>query len=198
MGLQQSPINLETSQVSSQLRPLAFKGEISSLELRFDGRSLTGYSTNTLSLTFSQKAYQLKRIVIHSPSEHQIDHLNFDVEIQLEHEDEFGERLHLAFFANEAQSIDSRSLDLGVLPTNTSEFIKKISFSLPKWLPTRQTYLHYIGSLTYPPCEEKVKWIVMIDPVAIAAPQIKSLVQLTQGHRRPLQALGQRLPLRSR
>uniref|UniRef100_A0A7S0DME4 carbonic anhydrase n=2 Tax=Eukaryota TaxID=2759 RepID=A0A7S0DME4_9EUKA len=42
-------------------------------------------------------------------------------------------------------------------------------------LPTTQTYYHYMGSLTTPPCSENVAWHVMINPITMSRDQLHAL-----------------------
>uniref|UniRef100_UPI0019538C02 carbonic anhydrase family protein n=6 Tax=Bacteria TaxID=2 RepID=UPI0019538C02 len=48
-------------------------------------------------------------------------------------------------------------------------------------------YYTYMGSLTTPPCSEGVLWMVMRQPVALAAQQIGIFARLYPMNARPLQ-----------
>ena len=59
-------------------------------------------------------------------------------------------------------------------------------------LPANRVYFAYAGSLTTPGCDEPVQWLVLQQPVAIAAEQIESFTRLYPDNHRPVQPLGRR------
>lgn len=66
-------------------------------------------------------------------------------------------------------------------------------------LSGHRPYIHYVGSLTTPPCSEAVQWFVMTDIVTIPSGQIKQFQQFAdkatgpgRGNSRPLQPLNGR------
>lgn len=199
MGLQQSPVNLQSMQTSSQLRPLLFSFQATKLDLRFDGRQLTASPRKSISLKFQQKTFDWQKMVIHSPSEHQIDHVNSDLELQLEFaERETGERLHLAIFASEGQAAQGSLMQFARLPSSDKPKVTWELFQLQDWLPPKLSYIYYEGSQSYPPCQEKLTWLVLREAVKIEHADLQRLAALVDGKKRPLQPLGQRVPLLSR
>lgn len=198
LGQEQSPVNLVGIRNSSQLRPLLFKENPQVLRPVFDGRQLSAIPTQSSHLIYEQQTFTLQRIVIHSPSEHQIQHLNFDAELQFEYLGESEERLHLVVFANEASSADASSFKIGKATGKQNQFSEIVNFRVQDWLPKRLSYIRYQGSLTYPPCSENVIWLLMEDPIAISGSQRQEIAALTNTGRRPLQALHYQVPLRSR
>lgn len=55
------------------------------------------------------------------------------------------------------------------LKTLSPHFIALLSF----WILERGAYYTYLGSLTTPPCNECVIWIVFKDPIEVSAAQVK-------------------------
>jgi carbonic anhydrase len=57
-------------------------------------------------------------------------------------------------------------------------------------LPDKRSYYRYSGSLTTPPCNQVVSWIVMKTPLTVSKAQIKIFEHATHLHNnRPIQAL---------
>jgi carbonic anhydrase len=60
----------------------------------------------------------------------------------------------------------------------------------PKLLPTALEAWHYDGSLTTPPCTERVQWIFLMEPIRLSATQIDKMRAAYDGNNRPLQPFG--------
>ncbi|MBP9540282.1 MAG: carbonic anhydrase family protein, partial [Vitreoscilla sp.] len=64
------------------------------------------------------------------------------------------------------------------------------------FLPKKQDYYRFSGSLTTPPCSEGVRWLVMKNPIEASAAQIKAFSDTMGSHtNRPIQALNGRVVL---
>lgn len=81
---------------------------------------------------------------------------------------------------------------------DSQQLIQDIDLS--KLLPTQRDYYTYHGSLTTPPCEETVMWIVFRQPISVSATQMKEFRELLceSGHSmadnfRPVQKLNDRV-----
>jgi carbonic anhydrase len=82
-------------------------------------------------------------------------------------------------------------LGWGKLPVSNGDFAEvKGAFNPNYLLPTSRNYYSYIGSLTSPPCTEKVRWVVMETPVTLSPAQAKQMP--INGNFRPPQPLGSR------
>jgi len=60
----------------------------------------------------------------------------------------------------------------------------------PQLLPTALEAWHYDGSLTTPPCTERVRWIFLMEPIRLSAAQIDKMRAAYDGNNRPLQPFG--------
>ena len=64
---------------------------------------------------------------------------------------------------------------------------------LPEEVDDHRPYVHYVGSLTTPPCSEDVQWFVLADTVTIPNSQVTQFQQFAdkasapRGNARPLQ-----------
>jgi len=122
-----------------------------------------------------RKEYYLKEIVFHSPAEHLVNGVRFALEIQLHHISKNNERLSIAVFGMETTNdfisppIRSLSTSIQTLLTNDSTTFQTpiTSFNPAHLLPQKEGFWFYEGSLTSPPCDDHVKWIVMHNPVNV-------------------------------
>ena len=61
----------------------------------------------------------------------------------------------------------------------------------------RRAYYRYEGSLTTPPCTERVDWLVLVDPIEVAGADISKFARLYPMNARPVQGRNRRFVLRS-
>ncbi len=140
-------------------------------------------------LTIAGHEFSLSQIHLHSPSEHAVDGKRFPLEIHMVHEDGAGNFAVIGIFAIEA--LDGRVDEVWEhLPHRTpaQERFDEVQFNPGDLLPAPTTHYQYAGSLTTPPCTERVTWKVMATPVRLRREQIESFRQLYRGNARPLQA----------
>jgi carbonic anhydrase len=64
-------------------------------------------------------------------------------------------------------------------------------------LPAKLSYYRYPGSLTTPPCSEVVEWLVLTNPVQVAAADVASFAKLYPMNARPVQKDNRRYVLQS-
>jgi carbonic anhydrase len=65
-------------------------------------------------------------------------------------------------------------------------------------LPGNAAYYTYQGSLTAPPCSERVTWFVLKTPVEVSSAEIRAFAKLYPHDVRPIQPLNGRLVQASR
>jgi carbonic anhydrase len=64
-------------------------------------------------------------------------------------------------------------------------------------LPAKRDYYFYEGSLTTPPCSEVVNWMLLTDPIEVAAADVASFAKLYPMNARPVQKANRRFVLQS-
>ncbi|MBK5344664.1 carbonic anhydrase family protein [Pseudomonas sp. TH49] len=197
-GTQQSPINIEINQVllhkiiSSNL---ALHYGKTALKLQNNGHTIQANVGEGEKINFQGTEYQLMQFHFHTPSEHQINHLSFPMEMHLVHQDQNGQLLVVGLMIKEGnKNIELASL-WSNLPRKDSEEITLSAEAAPdlnKLIPLESHHLYYKGSLTTPPCTEGVQWVLFEQPIEMSKSQIKKFRELFSQNHRPAQPINER------
>lgn len=189
-GTRQSPIDI-TAVTLSDLPPLNLRYPGGALSVMHTGHllKLRGGPRDVLDSGWS--AYNLRHIDIRVPAEHRLDGREFAAELQLVHQRADGHVAILAVLMEEGRA--NRAIDrvLAALPSaaGLERTLPDQAFSAHELLPADLSYARYTGSLTIPPCTERVDWFVLRSPVALSAEQARLLRAAVGGrsNARPLQ-----------
>jgi carbonic anhydrase len=73
------------------------------------------------------------------------------------------------------------------------EFAAQTGVDLTTLLPSDRRYFTYMGSMTTPPCQEGVLWMVMKQPISVSSEQLAVFSRLYPMNARPIQAASGRL-----
>ncbi|WP_121217029.1 carbonic anhydrase [Oceanibaculum indicum] len=189
-GIRQSPIDV-TAVTLADLPPLTLKYPGGALSVMNTGRvlKLRGGPRDVLDSGWS--AYNLRHIDIRVPAEHRLDGREFAAELQLVHQRADGHVAILSVLMDEGRP--NRGIDrvLAALPSGSGleRTLPDQSFSAHELLPDDLSYARYTGSLTVPPCTERVDWFVLRRPLTLSAEQARLLREAVggTGNARPLQ-----------
>ncbi|MBF4987182.1 carbonic anhydrase family protein [Methylophilus sp. 14] len=187
-GSQQSPINIDNT-ITAALKPIKRlqKFPLKNIVLKDHSLILDAGTGNMMVL--DQKPYQLKYIIVHVPSEHQIKQKSYAAELQMVHEDKTGHRVIIAVMLEEGSAHAGLEKLLGSLPKE-KEQSKPLAIRVTPadLMPTKPAYYRYSGSLTAPPCTEGVQWVIMKESLKISKFQLGSLQQaIGEPNQRPVQ-----------
>ena len=72
------------------------------------------------------------------------------------------------------------------VPQGTGQSFSVDSVDISKFLPSELDYYHYKGSLTTPPCSEKVMWYVLKQPLKVPEEFLENLRQMKDEEGRSL------------
>ncbi|AWE06132.1 carbonic anhydrase [Lysinibacillus sp. 2017] len=196
-GREQSPINLEFSQVKAdkKLKGMPIYYEPTTITLQNNGHTIQANATDEInSIVIEGNEYRLSQFHFHTPSEHQLNGQNYDMELHLVHKDNNGKLAVLGVMIQEGRENETLASIWAVLPKGKTKKIisKKYLIDLQALLPPNQIALHYDGSLTTPPCTEEVKWIVFEQPIEMSKEQVQAFQQIFSDNHRPVQPLNER------
>ncbi|XP_065831520.1 carbonic anhydrase-like [Oscarella lobularis] len=126
-------------------------------------------------------------------SEHTIDGVAYPAEVHFVHYNTKYRDLESALMEENGLSVIGVFLKLGSVSNPELDELKFETLSskgmknsvgtlfLNNLLPTRRDYYTYEGSLTTPPCDENVRWIVMRHPIPITPSQLWALRRVNTG-----------------
>ena len=197
IGKEQSPINIETSRVieDKKITDLVINYKPTVFSLSNNGHTIQGDpSTLDNSFVVDNKEYKLEQFHFHTPSEHQFNGKNFDMELHFVHRDANNQLAVLGLMIKEGASNPYLEKAWNVIPTEkTTEDVKLTEpIDLMNLLPQDKDSFRYNGSLTTPPCSEAVKWIVLEEPIEMSKEQIDKFRKIFPDNHRPVQPLNER------
>jgi carbonic anhydrase len=201
-GEQQSPINISQNQMKEgSLWKINYKK--SSLKIAHNenmddildnGHTIQVTVDGGSTFQLNHHTYHLKQFHFHTPSEHTIDGKHFPMEVHFVHQSDSGDLAVIAVLIVEGKENPNFEKVLSNLPAKKGETIHltKVHFSLQFQLPEKLEAYHYQGSLTTPPCSEKVEWLVFKHFSFASKEQIKAFSEKIGNNNRPIQALNKR------
>lgn len=198
LGTAQSPINIE-SPIEANLDRLEFNYQSSPLRILNNGHTIqVNYQSGSL-LELDGESYELVQFHFHHPSEHKVNDENFPMELHLVHQNEKGSLAVVGVFLKQGEANKALEAIWEVLPEKQGkeQIIPNVEINAFELLPTDQVFYRYYGSLTTPPCSEKVNWIVYQEPIEVSTAQVQKFAKLFPINARPVQNLNRRFLLSS-
>ena len=198
LGTVQSPINIE-SPIKANLTRLEFNYQSSPLGIINNGHTIqVNYQRGSL-LRLDGELYELVQFHFHHPSEHKVNDQSFPMELHLVHKSPKGSLAVVGVFLKQGKANKTLESIWEVLPEKQGkeQKISNVEINASELLPIDQEFYRYYGSLTTPPCSEKVHWIVYQKPIEISTAQVQKFSKLFPLNARPVQKLNRRFLLRS-
>ncbi len=141
------------------------------------------------SLTIGKHQYDLREFHFHTPAEHVIGETTWDAEIHLVHKDADENIAVLGLFVERGEANAFMTTLTPHLPGKDSSGTS-VALLLTDLLPDDLAYFTYDGSLTTPPCNEGLRWLVLKTPVTFSEEQLALLENyFSAGNARPTQPL---------
>ncbi len=179
-GVYQSPINIIDVNTKSLEKLDDFKIHYSSETILNkvinNGHTIEFDFEEGDSISFKNEIYHLKQLHFHVHSEHKVNGVIYPIEIHFVHVNKGGDILVLGVFGvegEENQYIESFETYLPL--ANGEEKEINVSKDLNLIIPKDKSLYYYRGSLTTPPCSEKVSWLVFKNPVELSLGEVLKL-----------------------
>lgn len=198
LGFQQSPIDLRAATPASAG---TIKVDYKSTTLRVvnNGHTIQCNTDPGSSMTLDGQHFRLLQFHFHHPSEHAMDGRRFDLEAHFVHINDDGMLAVLGVFIEPGIGNDMLAPVWQHMPRSAGpeKKVSSVRIDPVRLLPVNRQYFRYLGSLTTPPCSEKVIWSVFSNPVQASTAQVGQFAGLFDMNARPLQGLHRRLLLKS-
>lgn len=196
-GSEQSPINIEFSNVATKdmNATLDIQYEQTSFSVVNNGHTIqVDNSSETNKITLEGTDYRLVQFHFHTPSEHQFNGQQFPLELHLVHQNDKEELVVLGVMIQEGVENESLSSLWDGLPKEktTDSSLMNENVNLQDLLPKEPALYYYEGSLTTPPCTEKVRWVLLEQPIEMSKKQIEAFQEIIPHNSRPVQPLNER------
>ncbi|CAL5387429.1 unnamed protein product [Camellia sinensis] len=203
-GKAQSPIDIVKNKVvrNKNLKPLRREYYPANATLVNHGYNVGVVFGNAGVLILNGKNYSLLQMHWHSPSEHKVNGVTFDVELHLVHMASDGSLAVIAILYKIGDAdpiiakIQSKLAELAKEVFTNQDQIAVGTYDTWKLRRNTRKYYRYVGSLTTPPCTENVIWHIFGKERSISKEQIEALkapVKATcKKNSRPVQPLNGR------
>lgn len=198
VGQEQSPINI--TRISNLIEGVNV-GRLSVIEsykpqdfvVRDAGHAITFdvAGQRNSKLYINGVPYQLLQVRYHTPSEHTVMSAHYPMEIHFIHQNAQGFLAIVGVLVNAGKTNPYFSQLIASLPTQNGHGVLR-DFDVDALLPKDSSVYAYQGSLTTPPCTERVQWFVKTTPIHADSRQLSALSRLHDGNARPIQPQGNR------
>jgi len=197
IGSQQSPIAID-SFIKAQLAPLKIAWAKQPETIVNNGHTIQLNFSEGGTLKVGSETYKLVQFHFHHPSEHLIDDKSSAMEAHFVHRNAAGALGVIGVLMTKGKPNPVFAKIAATMPQAEGEPVKADPRINPKGLlPKKLGYYGYAGSLTTPPCSEIVEWMLLAEPIEVAAADIAAFAKLYPMNARPAQKLDRRFVLRS-
>ena len=197
VGSQQSPVDIGET-VKAQLTPLKMGWARRADTIVNNGHTIQVNFGDGSKLTAPGGDYKLVQFHFHRPSEHLINGKTYPMEVHFVHASASGGLAVVGVLMETGKANAVFNKIVTTMPAKEGPATKADAAINPNGLlPAKRTYYRYSGSLTTPPCSETVDWLLLIDPIQVAADDVAAFAKLYPMNARPAQKSNRRFVLRS-
>lgn len=196
-GNQESPVDLAGA-IEADLGRIAFDWKAQLLKGTNNGHTVQFDAAPGSGIAVGGRRYTLAQFHIHHPSEHLLAGRRFPLELHFVHTLPDGGIGVIGVFVAEGSANPVLQSVLDTIPAKAGDTRTGATIDLNRLLPNGRDFFRYEGSLTTPPCAEKVDWVVLAQPITASASQIAQFQAIFPFNARPLQPLYRRFLLHGR
>ncbi|MFN2169210.1 MAG: carbonic anhydrase [Anaerolineae bacterium] len=192
-GMEQSPIDIPADAI---LNPadIVFNYQPTAVNIVNNGHSIMVTADPGSSIQIHGKTYNLLQFHFHALSEHTVGGDYYDMEGHFVHQSADGQYAVVGVLMRRGAENAAYAPVWDNMPAEEgeTETIEGVTVDPAALLPADQTYWHYHGSFTTPPCTEGVMWFVLNNAVELSDAQIGAFEAIYDHNYRPV------LPLNAR
>jgi carbonic anhydrase len=186
-GNRQSPIDIRDG-MKVELEQITFDYHPSSFNVTDNGKTVQVMVGGGNFITVNNRMYELIQFHFHRPSEERINGKGYEMVVHLVHKDGEGRIAMLALLLERGKPQPVIQTVWNNLPLEKLETLAPSTVLDPmELLPARRDYFTFMGSMTTPPCQEGVLWLVMKEPVQASPAQMALFSRLYPLNARPVQ-----------
>ena len=186
-GNRQSPIDIRDG-MKVELEQISFDYHPSTFNVTDNGHTVQVMVGSGNFLTVQNRMYELIQFHFHRPSEERINGKGYEMVVHLVHKDGEGRIAMLALLLERGKSQPVIQTVWNNLPLEKLETLAPAVVLDPmELLPARRDYFTFMGSMTTPPCQEGVLWLVMKEPIQASPAQMALFSRLYPLNSRPIQ-----------
>jgi carbonic anhydrase len=198
LGSQQSPIDIGEAIVKAQLPPLNIAWSNKADAIVNNGHTIQINIAEGSTLTVGKDKFTLLQFHFHRPSEHLIGGKSFPMETHFVHRNAAGGLAVIGVLMETGKPNAIFNKVVSTMPAQEGPAVKVDPAIDPnRLLPAKRTYYRYSGSLTTPPCNEIVDWLLLTEPIQVADADVTAFAKLYKMNARPVQKSNRRFVLRS-
>jgi carbonic anhydrase len=196
-GPAQSPIDIQNA-TRKDLPPIQFAYQPIPLEVTDTGHTMQVYvPKGSGGITVGGDRYDLTQFHFHRPSEERIRGQRYSMVVHLVHMNASGAIAVVAVLiqanrSNGANALLQQVFDNFPPSGQKQNAVAGATLDLTGFLPQRQGYYAFDGSLTTPPCTGHVRWFVLKTPVQASSGQVAQFAVRYADNARPTQPLNGR------
>jgi len=193
-GRMQSPIDIRGG-LAVALEPVRFDYREGGFSVIDTGHTVQVNVAPGNHIDIGGKRFELLQFHFHRPSEERLDGRQFELSVHLVHKGDKGRLAVVAVLVGKGAARPVLDTVFGNLPLEQGvDRPARATLDPSALLPEDRSYYTYMGSMTTPPCDEGVRWVVMRNPVAAGQGQIDVFSTLYPNNARPpQQAAGRRI-----
>lgn len=197
-GKRQSPIDIREG-IRVNLEPIKFEYTRTQFRIVDTGHAVQVTVGAGLGLRVMGKRFELSHLEFRRPAEERVNGRSYDMSAHLVHRSDDGQVAVVAVLLEKGAEHPLIQTLWDNLPLERDiEVTPEAAIDLNALLPESRAYWTYMGSLTTPPCTEGVLWMVLKQPVQIAADQVAIFARVFRSNARPVQPANGRLVKESR
>jgi carbonic anhydrase len=192
-GNRQSPIDLRDG-IKVNLEQIAFDYHPSSFNEVNNGHTIQVTVGGGNFITVGNQTYELQQFHFHRPSEERINGKGTEMVMHLVHRSAEGKIAIVAVLLERGAAHSLMQTIWDNLPLEKQEVVAPAIVIDPKdALPDRREYFTYMGSMSEPPCNEGVLWLVFKQPRQASPAQMALFSRLYPLNARPVQSTAGRM-----